>query len=53
MERGEAVELRSEVVAPVEGEGELLVWLVSNGEVRMSARVLTRFTPSPTRPLPR
>ena len=53
VERGEAVELRSEVVASVEGEGELLVWLVSNGEVRMSARVLTRFTPSPTRPLPR
>lgn len=53
VERGEAVELRSEVLTSVEGEGELLVWLVSNGEVRMSARVLTRFTPSPTRPLPR
>jgi len=53
VERGEAVEIRSEAVASVEGEGELLVWLVSHGEVRMSARVLTRFTPSPTRPLPR
>jgi acyl-ACP thioesterase len=53
VERGEAVELRSEALASVEGEGELLVWLVSQGEVRMSARVLTRFTPAPTRPLPR
>lgn len=53
VERGEAVELRSEAVTSVEGEGELLVWLVSSGEVRMSARVMTRFTPSPSRPLPR
>jgi acyl-ACP thioesterase len=53
VERGEAVELRSEVVPAVEGEGELLVWLVSSGEVRMSARVVTRFAPPPDRPLPR
>jgi len=53
VERGEPVELVAEVVPSVEGEGELLVWLMSGGEVRMSARVCTRFVPTPVRPLPK
>jgi acyl-ACP thioesterase len=53
VERGERVELRSEVGATVEGEGELLVWLVNESEVRMSARVGTRFVPEAVRPLPK
>ena len=52
--RGEELELLSQVgTDSEEGEGELLVWLVSGGEVRMSARVGTRFSPMPARPLPR
>ena len=53
IERGEPVELVSELGAAVEGEGELRVWLVAGGEVRMSARVGTRFVPTPSRPLPK
>jgi acyl-ACP thioesterase len=53
VERGESVDLVAEVAPSVEGEGELLVWLMSAGEVRMSARVCTRFVPTPARPLPK
>jgi acyl-ACP thioesterase len=53
VERGDELELLAEVGASVEGEGELLVWLVSGGDVRMSARVVTRFVPTPSRPLPK
>src|SRR5262245_42331171 len=53
VERGDALELRSEVVAGLEGESELWVWLVSDGDVRMSARLRTQFVPEPRRALPR
>jgi acyl-ACP thioesterase len=53
VERGEELELLAEVGMAVEGEGDLSVWLVSGGEVRMSARVGTRFVPTPARPLPK
>lgn len=51
--RGDELELHSETKPAVEGEGELFVWLVSDAEVRMSARLHTRFVPEPRRPLPR
>ena len=53
VERGDSLELVAEIGPSVEGEGELLVWLVSGGQVRMSARVGTRFVPTPVRPLPK
>ena len=53
VERGELLELRSDVVPAPEDEGELWVWLVSDGDVKMSARLGTRFVPEPRRALPR
>jgi acyl-ACP thioesterase len=48
VERGDVVDLATEVVEESEGEAELLVWLLTDGEVRMSARVATRSTPTAT-----
>jgi acyl-ACP thioesterase len=50
--RGDRLDLVAAVDDPSEGEAELTAWLVSEGEVRMSARVGTRFAPA-TRPLPK
>jgi acyl-ACP thioesterase len=50
--RGEPVDLVTVVDDSVDGEGELSAWLVSEGDVRMSAQVATRLD-SATRSLPR
>ena len=52
VERGDTLDLATVAEESADGEGELAAWLVSDGEVRMSARIATRFTPA-TRPLPK
>lgn len=56
VERGDRVDLVTEVITgPVDGghaEAELSVWLVTDGQVRMSARVETRVTHDAGRGLP-
>ena len=52
VERGEEIELVTVADDEVEGEAALSVWLVSEGSVRMSTRVATRFMPV-TRALPK
>jgi acyl-ACP thioesterase len=52
VERGDEVELVTEVTATGDAEAELSVWLVIGGEVRMSARLETRVTHDAVRALP-
>lgn len=50
--RGETLDLATAVIDDEDEEAELTVWLVADGDVKMSARVGTRLTPT-TRALPR
>jgi acyl-ACP thioesterase len=50
--RGDALELATVADETRAGEAELTAWLLVDGDVKMSARLGTRFTPA-TRPLPR
>jgi acyl-ACP thioesterase len=52
VERGQELDLVTVADDAVEGEATLTVWLVSDGSVRMSARVGTRFMAA-TRALPK
>jgi acyl-ACP thioesterase len=50
--RGDALELATVVAGTRDGQAELTAWLLVDGDVKMSARLATRFSPS-TRPLPK
>lgn len=53
VERGDGLDLVTEVIESSDTDAELSVWLVTGGEVRMSARVETRITHDAGRGLPK